>query len=544
MSSSASPSIPALNPTVRILVILIAAIGFLFDTYELLMFPVIGSDAVGELVIVNKDNTSPGWMAELGFQGVGSEMKRGVPSTSPPVRAWAARMLWVAALAGGIFGLLGGLLIDRLGRKTIMIASILAYSFSPLAAAFSSELWHLILFRCTTFIGVCVEMVAAVTWLAELFENKRTREIIIGWTLAAACRLGGILVTEAYNYIIALAGEGHLPHLPFPEGHLPGNVAWRFTLLTGLIPGAAILLLMPFVPESAVWREKKKAGTLRRAGFGELFSRELRLTTIVTTILSACGYAAAFGAIQLTPLQIIAGVPEVAPKVEEAKKALKAVEASAAKLAKTEKGTPEFAAAKAHLDEAKTAKAAADQPLKEVRGDIQRWQEIGGLLGRILLAVLLLFVPSRTLIRLFLIPGIILFPLTYFKLVNESYPIFATAIFFCGLFTVAQFSFLSEFLPRVFPLHLRGTGGSFATNFGGRMIGTMAALLNTEILAPLFPGAGPLQVASAAGVIGAAVYFIALVATFLLPAPHHEVEKQDKAFPGEALKEPRSETVD
>ena len=31
-------------------------------------------------------------------------------------------------------------MIDRLGRKTIMIASILAYSVSPVAAAFSNEL--------------------------------------------------------------------------------------------------------------------------------------------------------------------------------------------------------------------------------------------------------------------------------------------------------------------------------------------------------------------------------------------------------------------
>ena len=113
-------------------------------------------------------------------------------------------MLWIAALSGGVFGLLGGLLIDRLGRKTIMIASILAYSLSPVAAAFSTELWQLVLFRCTTFIGVCVEMVAAVTWLAELFEDKRTRELVIGWTLATAS-LGGILVTEAYNVIVDAA---------------------------------------------------------------------------------------------------------------------------------------------------------------------------------------------------------------------------------------------------------------------------------------------------------------------------------------------------
>src|SRR5208282_2009356 len=118
---------------------------FLFDTYELLMFPVIGSDAIAEL-----------------------HYHKGVARLSPDelagVREWSGRMLWMAALCGGVFGLLGGLLTDRLGRKKIMIASILAYSISPVAAAFSSELWHLVLFRCTTFIGVCIEMVAAVTW--------------------------------------------------------------------------------------------------------------------------------------------------------------------------------------------------------------------------------------------------------------------------------------------------------------------------------------------------------------------------------------------
>jgi MFS family permease len=542
VSSSPSASIPALSPTVRTLVILIAAIGFLFDTYELLMFPVIGSNAVGELIVVNKDGSSPGWSTELGFHGVSADTKRGVPPTAPSVRAWGGRMLWIAALAGGIFGMLGGLLIDRLGRKTIMIVSILAYSVSPVAAAFSIDLWHLILFRCTTFIGVCVEMVAAVTWLAELFEDKRTRELIIGWTLAAAS-LGGILVSEAYTHIVELARSGSLPMLPFPEGHVASNVAWRFTLLTGLIPGAAILLMIPFVPESAVWKRKKQDGTLRRPGFGELFSPELRRTTIVTTILSACGYAAAFGAIQMTPLQIIPGLPEIqAPKMA----AEKGLAEAKAEFKKATEGTPAFAAAKGALAKAEAAKLASDQNVQHRRGDIQRWQEYGGLLGRVLLAILLLFVPSRTLIRLFLVPGIILLPYTYFYLVHEPYATFAIAIFFCGLLTVAQFSFLSEFLPRVFPLHLRGTGGSFATNFGGRMIGTMAAFLNTEILSKMFTDipSPPLRVAAAAGVIGAGAFVIAFLATFFLPAPHVEVEKQEKVFPGEALREPRSETID
>jgi hypothetical protein len=282
---------------------------------------------------------------------------------------------------------------------------------------------------------------------------------------------------------------------------------------------------MPFVPESRVWKQKKQEGTLRRPSFGELFSPELRRTTFVTTILSACGYAAAFGAIQLTPLQIVAGLPDMAAQTSAAAKALKTAET---KLQTTAANTPEHAEAVKELQEARDAQRRAAQALKARRGNIQRWQELGGLAGRIMLAILLLFVPSRTLLRLFLIPGVVLLPVTYFRLVHADYVIFATAIFFCGLFTVAQFSFLSEFLPRVFPVHLRGTGGSFATNFGGRMIGTMAATLNTEFLSKMFKEMPtPLQVASAAGVIGGAVYLIALLASFLLPAPPSENAKQD-----------------
>ena len=138
MSSPVSVSPASLGSITRILVITIASIGFLFDTYELLMFPVIGSNAIAELQY-------------------GKKVTSLSPDEEESVQLWAGRMQWIAALSGGGLGLLGGLLIDRLGRKFTMIGAILAYSFSPVAAAFSSALWQLILFRCTTFMGVCVE---------------------------------------------------------------------------------------------------------------------------------------------------------------------------------------------------------------------------------------------------------------------------------------------------------------------------------------------------------------------------------------------------
>jgi len=462
-------------------VLLVAAIGFLFDTYELLMFPVIGSQALSQLL--------------------------DAPPTSDVVRLWSGRMLWIAALSGGIFGLLGGFLIDSLGRKKVMIGSILVYSLSPVAAAYSSELWQLILFRCTTFIGVCVELIAAVTWLAELFADKKQRELAIGWTLACAS-LGGILVTEVFNEIVGFMREHPegVSWLPVPAA------AWRYTFLTGLIPGELVLVLMPFVPESRVWKAKKDAGTLKRPRLGELFSPELRRTTIVTTLLSACGYAAAFGALQLTPLQMAPGLPalnevkkETGPGVKAAEKKLEAATTPDEKKA----AGKELAVARKPLVDAVEAK----------RGNLQRWQELGGLTGRVLFAILLMYVASQTLIRIFLLPGVVLLPITYLVLYQGDYTMFALAIFFCGLLTVAQFSYVSEYLPKVFPVHLRGTGSGFATNVGGRMLGTMAATLNTEILAPMFTSVegNPQKVAHAAAIIGGAVYAVALVLSFLLP---------------------------
>ena len=53
--------------------------------------------------------------------------------------------------------------------------------------------------------------------------------------------------------------------------------------------------------------------------------------------------------------------------------------------------------------------------------------------------------------------------------------------------TIAQFSFWGNYLPRVYPTYLRGTGESFAANVGGRMIGTSAALLTTQLVAVRCP---------------------------------------------------------
>jgi MFS family permease len=482
------------------LVVTVAAIGFLFDTYELLMTPLILAPALSELLRV--------------------------PPNHPEVTAWVGRVLWMTALCGGIFGLLGGWLTDRLGRKSVMAGSIFVYSISPVLAGLSTSLGWLIFFRCATFVGVCVEFVAAVTWLSELFPHKRQRELALGWTQAFAS-VGGLLVTGVSAGVGSLIQNNVLPALPVGD---PSNAAWRFTLMTGLIPALLIGLLLPFVPESAVWLERKRAGTLKRPRFGEIFAPGLLRTTLVATTLSACAYAAAFGTLQVTVTQGVPGLnlPDLAEARKEIGPISKANEAIEKEMQGLAKDSPEYEARqKEFIDNLRKVGKINKDKVQPRREEVQFMQELGGLAGRVLLAVALLYVVSkRLLLWLFQVPGLLIIPIVWFYVFPNQPQFFTLGVFMAGACIVSQFSYFGEYLPKVFPVHLRGTGGAFATNVGGRMIGTSAAFLTTNLIAPrLTVGANNFEkVAFAAGITGLLVFGVGFLVSFFLPQPPLEKE--------------------
>ena len=131
---------------------------------------------------------------------------------------WVGMLFWIPAIAGGIFGLLGGYLTDRLGRRRVLTWSILIYALSAFAAGYSTNIWQFLFFRCTTFIGVCVEFVAAVAWLAEIFTDPKQRERVLGYTQAFSS-IGGALVTAAN------ALGAHARHVAAGDLRRPRSVA-------------------------------------------------------------------------------------------------------------------------------------------------------------------------------------------------------------------------------------------------------------------------------------------------------------------------------
>jgi MFS family permease len=481
------------------LIIIVASVGFLFDTYELLMTPLVAAPAIAELLKV--------------------------PLNNPLVTEWVGRLLWLSALCGGVFGLLGGWLVDTLGRKRVMALSIFVYSLSPFCAAYAPSLGVFVFFRCTTFIGVCVEFVAAITWLSEVFEEKRQREKWLGITQAFAS-LGGVLVTAVSIWISKHGTD--LPHIGLPLGlgsTEPGT--WRYLLMTGLLPAIPIALLLPFVPESRVWREKRAATALKRPSFGALFAPELRRITLVTAILSACAYGIAFGALQVTVARVTPGLPELRKEAAALAPLRKEAEALNTKLNALAANDPARKDLIAQIKANFVKQKPINDVVKEMSDKVQFRQEMGGLTGRILLALLLIAGMSRVaLLKVFQVPALVVLPVTYFMLFKNGGEIFLWSYFACGLLTIGLFSYFGEYLPKVFPLHLRGTGGSFATNVGGRMIGTSMATLNTSWLAPLFAGGvqavKPMHVALAAGTIATSMAVLAFAVGFLLPEPKQE----------------------
>jgi MFS family permease len=478
------------------LICIIAAIGFAFDIYELLMLPLIIKPAIASLSAplieqLVKAGTSPVEAAALWAPGGKNYVE------------WARTLFFIPAIAGGVFGLLGGYLTDRLGRRRVLTFSILLYAFAAFVSGYATSLEQLLVLRCLVFIGVCVEFVAAVAWLAELFPEPKQREKVLGYTQAFSS-LGG--------FMVAWANELSASHaFSFPAIH-GLHEAWRYTLISGVIPAIPLILIRPFLPESPVWQTKRESGQLKRPSIAALFSPELRRATILTTLVFATSYGIAFGAIQQLP-QILGGPKGHVAILATAKAAQEKAVADAAA-----KGEP--------APDAKKLRQIGANASDSAVAKVNKVQEAGGLVGRFLFAIVAVyFLSRRALLRVFQIPALIFVPLFFWWISSslsnpESLGTIKAGIFIAGLLTIAQFSFWGNYIPLVFPVHLRGTGESFAANIGGRVLGTAAAWLTLTFSAATPPD--PAKIAIVGACVAGAYILLGVILTHWLPEPKEE----------------------
>jgi len=441
-----SPAIPVasdgahrLTP-IQWLICAVACLGFAFDLYETLMLALIVRPALTSL----------------------GDLKPGTPAFN----LWVGLLFFIPVAIGGVFGLLGGYLTDLLGRRRVLVWSILLYAFSACAASYATSVPELVVFRCTTMIGVSVEYVAALAWLAELFPHPKQRESVLAYTQSFYA-LGGLMVVGAYYFAVTYAER-------FPTIH-GGHEAWRYTLLSGIIPAIPLIFVRPFLPESPVWREKKSQGTLKRPRIRELLRPALRRTTLITTFLVACSIALGYGALQHT-VRIVPGLAEM--------------------------------------------RNLATRQVEQTVSNVQMFQEFGSLTGRAIFALLIVrVVTQRRRLCIGLGPMLIAVSWLFFYGSTHGLALLRLGVFLATLLFNVLHSFWGNYLPRVYPTHLRGTGESFAVNIGGKTIGVSAALLTTQ-LANVMPGPGAgARLAYSAGTVALLACVAGLIGSFWLPEP-------------------------
>lgn len=192
------------------LTILIAALGYFVDIYDLVLFSVVRVASLKGLGIEGEAMMSTG--------------------------ALLLNMQLGGFLIGG---LLWGIMGDRVGRKQVLFGSILLYSFANIANAFVTTVDQYAVCRLLAGIGLAGEIGAGITLVAELMPRHLRG---YGTTFVAAVGVSGGV----------LAGF---------TGHM---LDWQTAYIFGGCMGLALLALRVGVAESMLFRNTREKSHIKR----------------------------------------------------------------------------------------------------------------------------------------------------------------------------------------------------------------------------------------------------------------------------------------
>jgi len=239
------------------LVLVVASLGWLFDTMDQQLFNLARRPAIVDLL--------------------------GGPAAAAtrPVAEYAgyATMVFMMGWASGgvVFGILG----DRIGRVRTMIFTILCYSMFTGLSALSVGLWDFAFYRFITGLGVGGQFAVGVALVAETVTD-RARPFALGW-LQASSTWG--------NMLAALVGMG----LGGLEQAGAIESAWRMMFIVGALPAFLSIFVMRRLEEPEKWRQSAREG-VNRGSVGELFSNpRWRRHAIVGMLLAFSGVVGLWG---------------------------------------------------------------------------------------------------------------------------------------------------------------------------------------------------------------------------------------------------------
>lgn len=254
---AAGPNAPGATPLTRDqwLVLFAAFLGWLFDGFEIGLFPVVARPALQSMLGAGGDKLVGEWMGII-----------------------TALFLVGAACGGLIFGWLG----DRVGRVRAMSASILTYSLFTGLAYFSETPAHLGVFRFIAALGMGGEWALGVALVMECWPEK-ARPWLAG-CIGAAANIGILSVAIIARYVEVTQDS------------------WRWMFLVGAGPAVLVFLIRLFVPESEKWKASVRLG--KSSPLTEVFSRAMIKRTLLGIAFASVALIGTWGSIQWIPLWV------------------------------------------------------------------------------------------------------------------------------------------------------------------------------------------------------------------------------------------------
>ncbi|MFT4023618.1 MAG: MFS transporter [Flavihumibacter sp.] len=210
--------------------VIVAALGYFVDIYDLLMFSIIRVESLADLGL------SPEGIKNEGLFIINIQM--------------------LGLLVGGI---LWGVLADKKGRLSVLFASIILYSLGNIANGFVTSTHQYALVRFISGVGLAGELGAGITLVSELLPKEKRG---VGTSLVAGIGLSGAVVAFL----------------------IKENFHWRTCYFIGGGLGFLLLLLRIKVAESGMFESARKAD-VQKGNFWMFFNNRKRFFKYLWSIL-------------------------------------------------------------------------------------------------------------------------------------------------------------------------------------------------------------------------------------------------------------------
>jgi len=211
--------------------VMVAALGYFVDIYDLLLFSIIRIDSLKGL-----GYTSDKDIENYGHLLINTQM--------------------IGLLLGG---LLWGTLGDKKGRLSVLFGSIITYSLANIANGFVQNIEQYVFLRFIAGIGLAGELGAGITLVNEIMSKEKRG---YGVTIVASVGLLGAVFASL----------------------LSQQFGWRPAYWIGGGMGVALLLLRVSVAESGLFDKAKEEG-VKLGSFSMILTNSKRLKTYLSSIL-------------------------------------------------------------------------------------------------------------------------------------------------------------------------------------------------------------------------------------------------------------------